>query len=95
MNNNGGNIFRFIGDKKLMENSLEFFTTPHQVNIKSLVEAYGLDYLTCKKTEDLSTSINSLLNAPKATVLEVFTDADLNTENYSGYFRNIRIKISI
>ncbi|MDX9919911.1 MAG: 2-succinyl-5-enolpyruvyl-6-hydroxy-3-cyclohexene-1-carboxylic-acid synthase [Paludibacter sp.] len=90
MNNNGGNIFRFIGDKELMKNSLEFFTTPHQVNIKSLVEAYGLDYLSCYNTEDLSTSINSLLNAPKSTVLEVFTNADLNTENYSGYFRNIK-----
>lgn len=95
MNNNGGNIFRFIGDKELMKNSLEFFTTPHQVKIQSLVEAYGLDYLSCYNTEDLSTSINSLLYAPKSTVLEVFTNADLNTENYSGYFRNIRIKISI
>jgi 2-succinyl-5-enolpyruvyl-6-hydroxy-3-cyclohexene-1-carboxylate synthase len=90
MNNNGGNIFRFIGDKELMKNSLDFFTTPHQVKIKSLVEAYGLDYLVCNKTEDLSKSIKTLLNAPKAAVLEVFTDADLNTENYRGYFQKIR-----
>ena len=26
----------------------------------------------------------------KATVLEVFTNSDLNTENYKGYFRNIK-----
>ena len=90
MNNTGGNIFRFIGDKELMKNSLDFFTTPHQVKIKSLVEAYGLDYLVCNKTEDLSTSIKTLLNAPKAAVLEVFTDADLNTENYRGYFQKIK-----
>lgn len=90
MNNNGGNIFRFIGDKELMKNSLDFFTTPHQVNIKSLVEAFGLNYLKCSKTDDLTASINSLLNAPNATVLEVFTDADLNTENYKGYFQKIR-----
>ena len=90
MNNNGGNIFRFIGDKELMKNSLDFFTTPHQMNIKSLVEAFGLDYLACKTTENLSASINSLLTASKATVLEVFTDADLNTENYKGYFKKIR-----
>ena len=90
MNNNGGNIFRFIGDKELMKNSLDFFTTPHQVKIKSLVEAYGLDYLVCNKTEDLSTSIKTLLNAPKAAVLEVFTDADLNTKNYKGYFQKIK-----
>jgi len=90
MNNNGGNIFRFIGDKELMKNSLDFFTTPHQVKIKPLVEAYGLVYLACNKTEDLATSINTLLNASKATVLEIFTDADLNTENYEGYFKKIR-----
>ena len=81
MNNNGGNIFRFIGDKQLMEKNLDFFTTPHHARIKPLVEAYGLDYLACNKTEDLTASINTLLNASKATVLEISTDADLNTEN--------------
>lgn len=90
LNNNGGNIFRFIGDKELMANSLDFFTTPHHVNIKSLVEAYGLNYLACDTTEELEVSIDSLLKANKATVLEVFTDSDLNTENYKGYFRNIK-----
>jgi 2-succinyl-5-enolpyruvyl-6-hydroxy-3-cyclohexene-1-carboxylate synthase len=91
MNNNGGNIFRFIGDKALMKNSLDFFTTPHHVKIKSLVEAFGLNYLACDKTEDLSANINALLIAPKATVLEIFTDADLNTENYKGYFKKITL----
>ena len=89
MNNNGGNIFRFIGDKQLMEKSQDFFTTPHQVKIKSLVEAYGLNYRCCDKTEDLEESLKNLFDADKATVLEIFTDADLNTENYKGYFRNI------
>ncbi|MBV5342257.1 hypothetical protein JZU68_01105, partial [bacterium] len=79
------------GDKELMKNSLDFFTTPHQVNIKSLVEAYGLEYLACNTTENLSACVNTLLTAPKATVLEVFTDAELNTENYKGYFKNIKI----
>jgi len=89
LNNNGGNIFRFIGDKQLMEKSLDFFTTPHQVKIKSLVEAYGLNYLACEKTEDLEESLKYLFNADKATVLEIFTDSDLNTENYKGYFKSI------
>ncbi len=90
LNNNGGNIFRFIGDKQLMEKSLDFFTTPHHVKIKSLVEAYGLDYLACDKTEELEENMKNFLNAKKATVLEIFTDADLNTENYKGYFKNIK-----
>ncbi len=90
MNNNGGNIFRFIGDKKLMENSLEFFTTPHQVQLKSLTEAYGLEYISCSETNELPGAIDKLLKAEKATVLEIFTDADLNTENYKGYFQKIK-----
>ncbi|MDD4992874.1 MAG: 2-succinyl-5-enolpyruvyl-6-hydroxy-3-cyclohexene-1-carboxylic-acid synthase [Paludibacter sp.] len=90
MNNNGGNIFRFIGDKELMAKSLDFFTTPHHVKIKALVEAYGLNYMSCETAEKLDDSIENLLNSNKATVLEVFTEADLNTDNYKGYFRNIK-----
>lgn len=90
LNNNGGNIFRFIGDKQLMEKSLDFFTTPHHVKIKSLVEAYGLSYLSCDKTEELEKTMSEFLTSEKATVLEIFTDSDLNTENYKGYFKNIK-----
>ena len=90
LNNNGGNIFKFIGDPLLMKSCEQFFTTPHHVNIKSLVEAYGLDYIACDKTVELIEKIESLFKSNKATVLEVFTDSDLNTENYKGYFRNIK-----
>lgn len=92
MNNNGGNIFRFIGDKELMSNSIDYFTTPHNVKIKPLTEAYGLQYFSCEKSEDLSLKIKALLYSEKASVLEIFTDSDLNTENYKGYFRNIKGK---
>ncbi|MDD3077625.1 MAG: 2-succinyl-5-enolpyruvyl-6-hydroxy-3-cyclohexene-1-carboxylic-acid synthase [Paludibacter sp.] len=91
MNNNGGNIFRFIGDKNLMAGSLDFFTTPHQVKIKSLAEAYGVNYLSCDKTENIKKSITELLDSPKATILEIFTESELNTANYNGYFKNIRL----
>ncbi|NDP20637.1 MAG: 2-succinyl-5-enolpyruvyl-6-hydroxy-3-cyclohexene-1-carboxylic-acid synthase [Paludibacter sp.] len=90
LNNNGGNIFRFIGDKQLMEKSLDFFTTPHKVKIKPLVEAYGLNYMACDKTESLERTMKEFFSTEKATVLEIFTDSDLNTENYKEYFENIR-----
>ena len=60
------------------------------MKIKPLVEAYGLNYLTCEKDEDLSPCIARLLQSDKASVLEMFTDSDLNTENYKGYFRTIK-----
>jgi len=90
MNNNGGNIFKFIGDSKLMSNCEEYFTTPHHVNVKSLVEAYGLDYIGCNQTEGLEDNLIALFNGKKAAVLEIFTDEVLNTENYKGYFKNIK-----
>ena len=90
INNNGGNIFRFIGDKELMKHSLDFFTTPHHVKIRSLTDAYGLDYLSCDKTEELPAVLQTFFQSDKATVLEIFTDSDLNTENYQGYFKNIK-----
>jgi len=90
MNNNGGNIFKFIGDSQLMSNCEKYFTTPHHVNIKSLVEAYGLDYFGCNQIESLDDNLITLFNNKKAAVLEIFTDEALNTENYKGYFRNIR-----
>ena len=90
MNNNGGNIFKFIGDSKLMSNCEKFFTTPHHVNIKSLVEAYGLKYIGCSNGDELIDSLKILFASNEATVLEIFTDAELNTENYKGYFKNIK-----
>ena len=90
LNNNGGNIFRFIGDKKLMENNINFFITPHHVKIRSLVEAYGLNYLVCEEKDNIDDCLNKLFQSDKATVLEVFTDSNLNTENYNGYFKNIK-----
>jgi 2-succinyl-5-enolpyruvyl-6-hydroxy-3-cyclohexene-1-carboxylate synthase len=94
MNNNGGNIFKFIGDPQLMSGCETFFTTPHHVNIKSLVEAYGLNYIHCDKENELVDCINKLFASDKATVLEIFTDAELNTANYKGYFKNIKTSTS-
>jgi len=90
MNNNGGNIFRFIGDPQLMKSCETFFTTPHHVNIKSLVEAYGLKYIACHTDAEQVEALTELFASDQAAVLEIFTDADLNTANYKGYFKNIK-----
>lgn len=90
MNNNGGNIFRFIGDKELMKDSLDYFTTPHQVNIEMLSRAYGVDYLQCTSSENLSDILTELFNTANTTILEIKTNSEVNTLNYKGYFKNIK-----
>ena len=90
LNNNGGNIFRFIGDKALMEQSIDFFTTPTCTRIELLLKAHGVNYIACNNFETLDSSLQELFESKTCTVLEIFTDADINTENYSGYFKNLK-----
>ena len=90
LNNNGGNIFRFIGDKALMEQSIDFFTTPTYTRIELLLKAHGVNYIACNNFETLDSSLQELFESKTCTVLEIFTDADINTENYSGYFKNLK-----
>jgi len=90
MNNNGGNIFRFIGDKELMKDSLDYFTTPHRVNIEMLSRAYGVDYLQCTSSENLSDTLTELFNTANTSILEIKTNSEVNTLNYKGYFKNIK-----
>jgi 2-succinyl-5-enolpyruvyl-6-hydroxy-3-cyclohexene-1-carboxylic-acid synthase len=90
MNNNGGNIFRNIANKETIANCEHFFTTPHNVKIKHLTAAYGVDYICCEKYDDLENKIAELINTNKCTVLEVFTGAEINTRNYFDCFEKIK-----
>lgn len=90
LNNNGGNIFRFIGDKALMEQSIDFFTTPNNSKIELLLKAHGVEYINCNSFETLDSNLQKLFDSKTCTVLEIFTNADINTENYSGYFKNFK-----
>ncbi|NJK84676.1 MAG: hypothetical protein HC906_00505 [Bacteroidales bacterium] len=47
INNGGGNIFRLIDTSSEIKDIMEFFETPHQVNLKHLTEAYGVKYFFC------------------------------------------------
>ena len=73
-----------------MKSCEAFFTTPHHVNIKSLVEAYGLKYIACHNDAEQVDALTELFAADQAAVLEIFTNSDLNTANYKGYFKNIK-----
>jgi len=89
LNNNGGNIFRLIGNSNLTTSCENFFTTPHQVKIKALTEAFGVNYLTCEKEQDLSSSLEKLYAADTCSVLEIKIDPEVNTELYKSYFKQL------
>ncbi|MDR0811201.1 MAG: 2-succinyl-5-enolpyruvyl-6-hydroxy-3-cyclohexene-1-carboxylic-acid synthase [Paludibacter sp.] len=86
LNNNGGNIFKNIANHETIARCEDFFTTPHNVQIKHLAAAFCVDYLLCNEFSDLECKIIELLKNDKCSVLEIVTDSEINTENYLKYF---------
>ncbi len=91
LNNNGGNIFRMIDTSPEIDNILYYFETPHQVNIQSLAEAFGLKYLYADNKNDLQLNMDLLLNNEIPTLLEVKTNSEINTFAYKTYLNQIII----
>ena len=91
LNNNGGNIFRLIGDQELVKDCEDFLTTPHQVNIKALAQAYRVDYIQCVNEEQLNNGLKELYKSTTCTIMEVMTNAEINTKLYKSYFIKINM----
>lgn len=89
LNNNGGNIFRIIGNSELTENCEEFLTTPHQIDIKALAKAYGVNYIQCINEEKLNTGLRELYESKVCTIMEVMTKPEVNTKLYKAFFEKL------
>lgn len=90
INNNGGNIFSLIESGPEMDKARKYFVTPHNVKIKALTEAYGAGYLECCRIDDLSEAMKSLSEFKGTCILEIKTDARLNTKVYKEYYQYIK-----
>jgi 2-succinyl-5-enolpyruvyl-6-hydroxy-3-cyclohexene-1-carboxylate synthase len=93
LNNNGGNIFSLIDTSSEMDKAKKFFTTPHRVKIKSLAEAYGVEYLECDEIEKLGELVKQMASIQGTCLLEVKTDATLNTKTFKEYYQFIKSAI--
>lgn len=90
LNNNGGNIFRIIGNSELTEDCEEFLTTPHQIDIRALAKAYGVHYIQCVNEEKLNLGLRELYESKVCTIMEVMTKPEVNTKLYKHYFERIK-----
>lgn len=90
LNNGGANIFRIIGDQQITKDSQEFFDASHQVDVASLVAAYGIKHRRCDQTAELKPLLQQLLQEQGASVLEVLTEMDVNMATYKELFKHIR-----
>lgn len=90
INNNGGNIFSLIESSPEMDKARSYFETPHKVKIKPLAEAYGVGYCECSSVEKLNEAMNNLKGHRGTCILEIRTDAKMNTKVYKEYYQYIK-----
>ena len=90
INNGEGNIFRLIKTGPSFNRAENFFTTPHNVNIKSMVTAFGLHHEFADTNEKLEKVLRDFHEPKdKPSVLEIKTSAEINTEEYKKYYNFI------
>ena len=92
VNNGGGNIFSLINPMEGENPAREFFETPHNVNIKYLAAAFGASHAVCNSLSDLPPLLEWFFEpADYPYVLEIITDAEVNTAAFKDYYKQIKL----
>lgn len=87
LNNNGGDIFRFIQDPDKVKGIQNYFTTPQKVQLKNLAKAYNLDYLYINEKSDVLAALKEFYNVKtKISILEIDTREIDNIKYLKHYF---------
>ena len=94
INNNGGGIFESLPISNSFEKLRDYFVTPHNLNIASIVRSFGVDYQLINSKEKLHLAVGKVGNKNLSTVLEVQTTAPKSVELRKKYFNNIVKKLN-
>ncbi|QIA07584.1 2-succinyl-5-enolpyruvyl-6-hydroxy-3-cyclohexene-1-carboxylic-acid synthase [Draconibacterium halophilum] len=91
INNGGGNIFSLIKGPGESPAFQQHFYAENKFSAKGIAQTFGLDYLSAENETQLKTSLTKLYSSKtRATILEVFTDAEINTETFRGLFKFVK-----
>lgn len=92
IHNGGGNIFSMIKGPGESPAFKEFFLTQNQFSAKGIASIFGLAYFNASTKTELETSLKRLYSAQqkKAALLEVFTDAELNSKMFCELFKKVK-----
>jgi len=92
IHNGGGNIFSMIKGPSESPAFQEHFFTENKLRAEGIAKAFGLDYFTAENEKELEWALQ-LFYSPgpeKAALLEVFTDAEVNTKMFRELFKRAR-----
>ncbi len=92
IHNGGGNIFSLIkgpGDSPAFK---EHFFTENKVSAEGIAKTFGLGYFSASSKNELESALHNFYSPEqkKATILEIFTDAELNTKTFRELFKKVK-----
>ncbi|MEL6122827.1 MAG: 2-succinyl-5-enolpyruvyl-6-hydroxy-3-cyclohexene-1-carboxylic-acid synthase [Bacteroidota bacterium] len=95
INNEGGNIFRYVKGPQRTSQFEKHFEAHHVTTAKGIAEAYHVNYLTAMDAESLEDQLDIIYNHDYVgpVILEIFTPRELNIQILKDYFAYIKSKV--
>ena len=92
INNGGGNIFGLIKGPGESPAFQQHFFAENKFKAQGISQTFGLDYLSAENESELKDSLADLYSPTrkKPAILEVFTDAEVNTKTFRGLFKFVK-----
>ena len=92
INNRGGNIFGLIKGPGESPAFQEHFFAENNVKAEGVAKTFGLDYFKAENTNELQNSLKKFYSAEQQcpALLEIFTDAEVNTQTFRGFFKFVK-----
>lgn len=85
LNDFGGGIFKNIDGPAGIPELNPYLFTPHQLNASLLAEHFGLDYRLATSEAGLVQALPEWLTSGKASILEIQTDSQINSNIFNKY----------
>lgn len=93
INNNGGGIFESLPIAGKVKRFREFFITPHNIELDSIVKSFGINHQLIANRSQLQLHLIKSLNKNSPSVLEIKTNAVKSAELRNKYFNEIKKKL--
>lgn len=92
IHNGGGNIFSMIKGPGESPAFREHFFTENKFSAKGIAQTFGLDYFTASNNTELEKELQHFYSEKqkKAAILEIFTDAEVNSKTFRELFRYVK-----
>ncbi len=90
LNNQGGNIFRFIEGPDLTENFERFQETVHKANLQGVASTFNLNFKSVDNEEELTAYLPAFFEDDGLKVLEIKTPRELSPLVLKDYFKSLQ-----